>query len=167
MKNSVKQKNVKDTLFKTKVTFFFVFTLILVVFLGFTSYGIFITNDEQESTNKLATGCFSTSFTDGDSVSITNALPTPDSEGLTTTPYSFTLTNTCTIKVSYKIILNVVSSSFGDEYVQTSIDGVNAKTLNTYSVNTDNIDSGYNNSCPIITIIYRFIFCLSVYICKV
>ncbi len=146
MGNSVKQQNEKDTWFKTKVIIFFVFTLLLITFLGFTSYGIFISNEEQESTNRISTGCFSTTFTDGNSVSISNALPTPDSEGIQGTPYSFTLTNTCTIKVAYKVILNVKNSSFGDEYVQTSIDGTNAKTLSTYTVNLDNIDTGYTNS---------------------
>lgn len=139
-------KNKENTWFSTKVAFFFIISIVAIIFFAFASYSIFITEDQQESTNKLATGCFSTSFSDGNIISIDNALPTPDSTGLTSTPYSFTLRNTCTIKVSYKVILNVLNSSFGDQYVQTSIDGTTAKNLTTYTSNSDNIDSGYTNS---------------------
>ena len=130
-------KNKENTWFNTKVAFFFIISIVAIIFFAFASYSIFITTDQQESTNRLTTGCFSTSFSDSNIISISNALPTPDSTGLASTPYSFTLTNTCTIKVSYKVIINVLNSSFGDQYVQTSIDGTTAKTLNTYTVNTE------------------------------
>ena len=139
-------KNKENTWFNTKVAFFFIISIVAIIFFAFASYSIFITTDQQESTNRLTTGCFSTSFSDSNIISISNALPTPDSTGLASTPYSFTLTNTCTIKVSYKVIINVLNSSFGDQYVQTSIDGTTAKTLNTYTTNSENIDNGYTNS---------------------
>ena len=142
-KDKKKQNNFQ---FNTKVGMFFIISIVGIIFLAFASYSIFITTDAQESTNKLGTGCFSTSFTDNNVISINNALPMSDSDGLQGTPYTFTLTNTCTVKVSYKVILSVLNSSFGDEYVQTSIDGTSAKTLSTYGANTSDIDSGYTNS---------------------
>lgn len=142
-KDKKKQNNFQ---FNTKVGMFFIISIVGIIFLAFASYSIFITTDAQESTNKLGTGCFSTSFTDNNIISINNAFPMSDSDGLQGTPYTFTLTNTCTVKVSYKVILSVLNSSFGDEYVQTSIDGTSAKTLSTYGANTSDIDSGYTNS---------------------
>ena len=138
-----KQSNFK---FNTKVAMFIIISIVGIIFFAFASYSIFISTDEQESTNKLGTGCFSTTFTDSNIISINNAIPTSDTDGLATTPYTFTLTNTCTVKVSYKVILSVLNSSFGDEYVQTSIDGTTAKNLATYGANTSDIDSGYTNS---------------------
>lgn len=100
------------------------------------SYGAFIVVKNQTETNMITSACFSSSFTDSNSISLTgvNALPMTDSEGFATTPYHFTLTNSCTLTSSYYIILSVKNNSFSDTFINYSVNSTTvAKTLG-YSV---------------------------------
>ncbi len=85
--------------------------LVCCMFLG-SSYALWKLTNTQTAENSFQTGCFNITFTNGsgsNSISLNKAYPMSDTNGLKTTPYTFTITNACTIKASYKLLLNVLT----------------------------------------------------------
>lgn len=130
-----------------------IFIVVTFVALGAITYGAFITTDSQSDTNKMTSGCFSTTFTEGNSIHLTNAYAMTNAQGLATTPYHFTLKNTCTIKVKYTVLLNVKDNSFSDSYVRASLDGTTSKLVSAFTANTNTsyVENGYTNSYVLLT----------------
>lgn len=82
--------------------------LVITMFLG-SSYALWKVTKYQETANVIETGCFELSFTEqSSSISLKNTYPITDEKGLKTTPYMFTLKNTCTIAADYKVYLNTL-----------------------------------------------------------
>lgn len=77
------------------------------------SYAIFRTRDVADKTNVIQTGDFGLEITNesADGISVTNALPMTFEEGIKTTPYTFTLTNTGDYDVAYKLGLEAFDDS--------------------------------------------------------
>ena len=50
-------------------------------------------------------------FQDANSISLSNAYPIPDEEGISLTPYTFTITNTCETYASFQINLEILNTS--------------------------------------------------------
>lgn len=75
-----------------------------------TSYSYYSISDEQTNPNNVATGCFKTTFTDGNVINLTgtgSGVTYPMSEATAMskiTPYHFTVSNTCTSSNSSKDI---------------------------------------------------------------
>ena len=78
----------------------------LLVFLGIllsialllgSSYAYWMMSHTQTNDNIVSSGCFSTSFTEVEdsAINLTSAFPMTDEDGMKTTPYEFTITNTC------------------------------------------------------------------------
>lgn len=85
--------------------------LVITMFLG-SSYALWKVTKYQETTNIIETGCFELSFTEqSSSISLKNTYPITDEKGLKTTPYMFTLKNTCTIAADYKVYLNTLETT--------------------------------------------------------
>src|SRR5574344_1724569 len=93
-----------------------VITLLLVSsLLAGTSYSLWTSTHTQTTTNAVNIGCFTLNFTEsGSNIKFPNAYPISDAKGLQTTPYEFTITNTCTIASSTSIAINMQSSSTMD-----------------------------------------------------
>ena len=88
------------------------------------SYAFWMITKEQTQANQITSGCFSISFTEGTSngsINLTNTYPVPDNVGLQSTPYKFTITNTCTINVSYNITLNRINNTTGSGPISDSL----------------------------------------------
>ena len=66
---------------------------------------------QQESTNVVTSECFQINFTDGNGISINDAYPMSEEEGLKLTPYNFTITNICNSRASYQINLETLVPS--------------------------------------------------------
>jgi len=66
---------------------------------------------QQESTNVVTSECFQINFTDGNGISINDAYPMSEEEGLKLTPYHFTITNICNSRASYQINLETLAPS--------------------------------------------------------
>ena len=99
------------------------------------SYSLWTETHTQTTANELLVGCFSTSLTENNSINLTNQFPIIDDEGLKSIPYTFTLSNTCTVAAKYQINLEILSSSTLDSsLVKMSLDSTTANTLNTYDV---------------------------------
>ena len=106
----------------------------IVALLTGISYAAFQTDLEGTETNAVKTGCLKVTMTDNGNVSITNAAPQKDENGLSNDPYTYTLTNTCTVDATYLTTINVLNGSnmdniskvkvslSGDTYVEPTIE---------------------------------------------
>ncbi len=76
------------------------------------SYALWIITEEQTNENEMDVGCFSIGFSEqSESIKLDNTYPVNDSIGLSTNPYTFTITNTCTINNNYVLTLNTLSTN--------------------------------------------------------
>ena len=76
------------------------------------SYALWIVTEEQTNENEVEVGCFSIGFSEqSNSINLNNTYPMSDSLGLSSDPYTFTITNTCTINNSYVLTLNTLSTN--------------------------------------------------------
>lgn len=116
--------------------FFFLFCIIGL------SYAYWQLTIKQTGTNKLATSCFDISFKEeSEAINLAKAYPITDEEGMQTTPYEFTITNTCDTFISYDVILGVLANEdpttdMNASYIAAVIDRGAVQTLNTYESTT-------------------------------
>ena len=85
-----------------------------------TSYSLWTTSVQQESTNTIDVGCFKVTFTDtgfegAGNISLSNAYPMTDTAGKLLQPYKFSVANTCSVAASYSINLETLLDSTMDE----------------------------------------------------
>jgi hypothetical protein len=93
--------------------------LIVTITIG-TSYSLWTTSVQQESTNTIDVGCFRIEFSDegivgAGNISIDKAYPIQDDVGKTLVPYKFNISNTCSTASSYNVILETLNTSTMDE----------------------------------------------------
>ena len=130
---------------KTKII---TLTLVTCLLLVLVSFGYFYAGSNQSDRNRLTGGCFNTSFTDQNSINLTNAMPESFDDAKKDDPYEFTLTNSCTLPVKYYVLLNVKSGSFDPSFIDFSMNESNYDNLSNVLENTNrfSIDEGYNKS---------------------
>ena len=76
------------------------------------SYALWIVTEEQTNQNEMEVGCFSIGFNEqSESIKLDNTYPVNDSLGLSSDPYTFTISNTCTVNNNYVITLNTLSTN--------------------------------------------------------
>ena len=76
------------------------------------SYALWIMTEKQTNENEVEVGCFSIGFSEqSNSINLNNTYPMSDSLGLSSDPYTFTITNTCTINNSYVLTLNTINTN--------------------------------------------------------
>ena len=76
------------------------------------SYALWIITKEQTKENEMEVGCFSIGFSEqSESINLNNTYPMIDSLGLSSDPYTFTITNTCTINNNYVLTLNTINTN--------------------------------------------------------
>ncbi len=118
-----------------------VFASIIVLLIG-VSYALwqFIVN--QTGNNRVSSTCLSISLEDVTSeIRMENTFPITDEEGMKTTPYEFTITNTCDTFISYDVILGVLANEdpttdMNPSYIAAVLDRGAIKTLNEYTSTT-------------------------------
>lgn len=100
------------------------------------SYALWSVTKIQTGNNSMSTGCFSISYSDTNSINLTNAFPMTDEEGALTDPYTFTIENTCTVAASYVANLeNLSTTTLDAALVRTKID-TTTNTLSTLPTTT-------------------------------
>ena len=78
---------------------------------------------------------------ESDAISITNMYPISDEEGRKLTPYTFTLTNTCTVAAAYKLNMEMLEGTTLDsKYVAVMVNDADIKLLSSYDEVTTVID---------------------------
>lgn len=89
------------------------------------TYAFFSTGGKQELANTFTSGCLRITIeSETNSISLNNAYPVSDVEGLTNTPYTFTIKNTCDKATNYQINLesiNQTASSLSANYVKVAL----------------------------------------------
>ena len=76
------------------------------------SYALWIMTEEQTNENNVEVGCFSIGYEEQtESINLSNTYPVDDTTGLNSNPYTFTITNTCTINNNYVVTLNTLSTN--------------------------------------------------------
>ena len=107
-----------------------VMTLLLVVGI---SYALWQTTKVQEDTNIIASGCFDVSLEGKNPINLANTFPITDNEGKTTTPYTFTVKNKCSVATNYDISLeSLVNSTLDSSKIKVMIND-NMKLLNNFT----------------------------------
>ena len=116
--------------------------IIPIVMMGITFSNWAITYT-QPDTNDIVAGCFSLDFTDDNSISLTNAYPLGDTQGLKTTPYEFSLDNSCSLDADVFITLDIfdVETTLDLSKAKVSLDGETPVILSTLTPNYNITDS--------------------------
>ena len=70
-----------------------VISISLIALIG-TSYALLTMTIEGDKKISLTAGILKVDFTEGDNINLDNTAPLTDKQGLKTTPYTFTITNT-------------------------------------------------------------------------
>src|SRR5574344_1015574 len=95
--------------------------VLLVMGLSYAYYRLSVTQASQNDISGLT--CFNTTLTDKTSaISLTDAYPIPDSEGYTTDPYTFTLTNNCNQYLTITIgIESLTTSTITSDHIKAVV----------------------------------------------
>ena len=114
--------------------------IIVIVLLTISaSYALYKIVRSQDDENLVNAGCFNLALSNEENaINLESTIPLTDAEGRKLTPFTFTLTNNCTITASYNVNLEVLSgSTLSSSFVATLFNNGDIKTLNSYpSANT-------------------------------
>ena len=110
------------------------------------SYALWSNTHVQEGQGIVESGCFSTDFSEVNSISLSNVYPISDSKGMSATPYQFTITNTCTVDAKYEVNFEVLAgSTLSSNYVKLAIDN-KKDILSNYESKTPTIEGALSSS---------------------
>ncbi len=90
---------------KNKLAIVIALIAVSMVTLVGSSYALFTKSLEGTKKVSIQTGTLKVDFTEGDSIRLENSAPMSDSAGVSTTPYTFTITNSGNIKAYYSVML--------------------------------------------------------------
>ena len=120
--------------------------LIVVTMLGI-SYGYWQSVKTQTGTNRGGTVCFDLEFDETIGISLLNAIPMTDEKGLETTPYTFTITNMCTVYAVYQVnleslIIESPETAINPKFIKAVLDYNNPYIVTDYKeVETTLVDA--------------------------
>ena len=88
----------------------------------------------QDKTNVGISKCFELELSnESDAINLTNTYPITDEEGRKLTPYTFTLTNTCTLSAEYKLNMEMLEgTTLNSKYVAVMVNNGAIKLLSSY-----------------------------------
>ena len=127
---------------KKKIILAIVILLVTITVIG-VSYAYWILSFSSVNPNKVATSCLSLSLTnEKNDINLTKAYPISDAEGKKLTPYSFTITNTCDLFLSYTVNLEVLNdSTMPYKYIKAMVNNEAITNLNALEDNTTTLDN--------------------------
>lgn len=131
----------KEFFMKNKKKIIIVVAAIAVSLIGFSllnsTYSLFYHEETSKNTEGYSTGTLSiTASSKGSTISLSDALPVEDSVGSTSTPYTFTISNTGNLNYKFNIkLLSTGSSSttIGSQYIKLKVDNGSVTTLSSLS----------------------------------
>ncbi len=97
-----------------KMIFLFVIGVLLVCVLTISfSFALWVSDNQQSGDGIVNSGCLSINYSeDSESlINLSNAYPISDIDGMRSTPYVFTVTNTCSNNTSYLVNLEVLNTT--------------------------------------------------------
>lgn len=131
MKIEVKEKKNK----KIVVGLLIMITLSIMLIIG-VSYAYWQLIKIQDDSNVVATGCFDVTLTGKNPINLASAYPITSTKGMTSTPYEFTITNTCSYQTSYVVNLeSLAATTFANSSIRVALNN-NHKLYNAYTTGT-------------------------------
>lgn len=108
--------------------------LLLISLVIGISYAYWLFRTNQTSVNTIGTSCLNVTLTDVTSaIKLEDTYPISDEDGMATTPYTFTITNTCDSFISYEVLLGVTNdTTMNSAYLDAVLDYNEIQTLDTY-----------------------------------
>ena len=91
---------------KNKIIAIVILILITLIALTASSYAL-LTKSYKSKTLSVSVGTLKVDFTEGNAINLDNTKPMSDSDGMNTTPYTFTITNSGNINAYYTVGLSV------------------------------------------------------------
>lgn len=92
---------------KKKLLMFSIIGILLIsISISFAYWQVIL---KQENTNVITSECFQINYIDGNAISILDAHPVSDEEGMQNVLYDFTITNVCNSSAAYQINLETLS----------------------------------------------------------
>ena len=134
----------KDNILPITLIGVLVFIFIMVIFTG-VSYAYWQKNYAQKSTNKIKSGCFSFELTDENPINLANTYPISETDAMKNTPYTFTITNNCSIDMYYNVTLNTTGSSDLDNYLNYKLLDEKGNTVGPKIIGSTKKYDEYNN----------------------
>ena len=134
----------KDNILPITLIGVLAFIFIMVIFTG-VSYAYWQKNYAQKSTNKIKSGCFSFELTDENPINLTNTYPMSETDAMKNTPYTFTITNNCSIDMYYNVTLNTTGSSDLDNYLDYKLVDEKGNTVGPKIIGSTKKYDEYNN----------------------
>ncbi len=116
--------------------------LICAVTLGF-SYAYWMNIKIQDNPNVVESKCFSIEFSEkeGSDINLSGAYPISDEDGMKSTPYEFTITNTCDMYAAYNINMEVLNTTtLSHDLIKAVIDDNTPKVATDYPSANATID---------------------------
>ena len=87
---------------KNKIIAIVILILITLIALTASSYAL-LTKSYKSKTLSVSVGTLKVDFTEGNAINLDNTKPMSDSDGMNTTPYTFTITNSGDINAYYTV----------------------------------------------------------------
>ncbi len=116
--------------------------VVLLIGISFAAFSSDISGVEVQG---IQTGCLKVDMTDNGNLNISNAAPMTNESGLTSNPYTYTITNSCTVDASFTATLNIMSGSNLDNLskIKVTLDGDSylAPTMISNLTETELVDS--------------------------
>ena len=127
---------------KKKIILIMVILLVMMTVIG-VSYAYWLLTFSSHNPSKITTSCLSLSLTnEKNDINLTKAYPISDAEGKKLTPYSFTITNTCDLFLSYTVNLEVLNdSTMPYKYIKAMVNNEAITNLNALEDNTTTLDN--------------------------
>ncbi|HIR74787.1 TPA: hypothetical protein IAB95_04745 [Candidatus Ventrenecus avicola] len=134
--------------FKNKKVKILLVVLVAIIFIGgtYAYWRLTLTQTEQ---NELASACFDITISDEQNdINLQRAAPISDEEGMSLTPYTFTITNNCSTFASYSVnleLLNTIleANRLSAGFVKVMLDENTPTVLNTNTNVTPTLDNAY------------------------
>ena len=127
----------KEFFVKNKKKIIIVIVILAVALIGFSlvnsTYSLFYHEETASNTESYSTGLLSiVASSKGETISLNNTLPISDTDGINTTPYTFTIKNIGNL--DYKFNVKLLSTSSSDttvdpQYIKIKIDDGGVTTL--------------------------------------
>ena len=131
---------------KKKIIIISLVVMLLVTSVITFSYAFWGMTNEQITMNKLTSCCLSITLEEEDAISLNNAFPITDEDGMKLKPYSFTINNTCDLFVSYNVSLEILKdSTLPIKYVRSMLNKEAVVNLNTLESTTKNISDSIDS----------------------
>jgi hypothetical protein len=118
--------------------------ILLIIGISFAYWIITHLHTEKNINSNI---CFTTSFIKDNDINLDDQFMMTDSDGAKLTPYTFTITNTCSVAIEYQVNMEVLNTTTADlSYIRTKLNDEPSVILKRYATvapTMDDVSSSY------------------------